>query len=143
MGSRQNPKKNSMSTQYPVGEVHSTDFSEQGKDKSPPSKKIIFCSVKEVEAKEIVTKWVLEWRDEISALIFKDELYVLSTICPHFGGEFNYSSKKGVLRCKWHNFEYDVTSGKLLIYNLSTCLRHYPFEVNSNGDLEVFYRGSL
>ena len=105
--------------------------------------KIKICRVDEVKKRKIVTKWVPEWRDEISALLFRDTIYVMSTICPHFGGSFLYEAGEGVLRCQWHGWRFDVSSGKLLDYELKTCLSHYPFEETLEGEIEVSFRGNI
>jgi nitrite reductase/ring-hydroxylating ferredoxin subunit len=104
--------------------------------------KIIFCQVEDVENNLIVTKWVDEWKDEISALTYEGDIYVLSTICPHLGGEFRYSSNNGILRCKWHAWEFSVKTGKLLTYPIATCLKHYQFEITNKNEIEVVYHGS-
>jgi nitrite reductase/ring-hydroxylating ferredoxin subunit len=104
--------------------------------------RITFCKVEDVEKKSIVTKWVDEWKDEISALIYEGDIYVLSTICPHFGGIFRYNSNNGILRCNWHAWEFSVKTGKLQTYPMATCLKHYHFEITDKNEIEVFYHGS-
>ena len=58
-------------------------------------KKIQFCSLTELQEKIFITKWVEEWRDEISAIFVKEynDIVVVSTVCPHFLGGNGTSSK--------------------------------------------------
>lgn len=72
-----------------------------------------FCSVTELKKELRVTKWMDELRDEISAFYIDGEILVMSTVCPHFGGEYSYD-KKGTLTCRWHGWKFDVRTGKSL-----------------------------
>lgn len=98
--------------------------------------KISFCSIAELKGGRRVTKWVDEWRDEITAFMIDGEIKVLSSICPHFGGEFDLVPDKRILRCKWHGLEFDLDSGKCTTFQIAGCLRRYPFE-EREGRLEV------
>ena len=73
-----------------------------------------FCSISELKRTRRITKWVEELRDEISAFYFDEKFWVMSTICPHFGGELEFKARKGILRCKWHGWKFDVKTGKSL-----------------------------
>ena len=84
-----------------------------------------------------MTKWVDEWRDEISAFVADGSIYVLSTVCPHFGGPIKAVKWTRKIRCDWHGWEFDLESGRCLSFPISACLRHYPFEENGE-HLEVF-----
>lgn len=55
-------------------------------------------------------------------------LRVISSVCPHFGGDFDFSEKGDSIRCKWHSWRFDVPTGRCLTYPLKTHLRHYDFE---------------
>ena len=84
------------------------------KKNMPENKTYFFCSVAELKQARRITKWIEELRDEISAFYFEEKIWVRSTICPHFGGEFEFNAHQGILRCKWHGWKFDVTTGKSL-----------------------------
>ncbi len=76
------------------------------------------------------TAWNDVLRDEVTVLKDRESLRVFSSVCPHFGGEFDFDVSKGTARCRWHAWEFDLASGKCLSYpRMKTCLRHYNFEV--------------
>ena len=79
-------------------------------------------------------KKLLEWKDEI--IIFKDcntdKLKIYSSICPHFGGEIIFDSKKNILRCKWHGWKFCIDSGKCLSYPIKGKINPYNFEIKPN-----------
>ena len=72
-----------------------------------------FCSVTELKKELRITKWMDELRDEISAFYIDGNILVLSTVCPHFGGEFEYD-RKGTLTCRWHGWKFNVRTRKSL-----------------------------
>src|SRR3989338_211442 len=80
----------------------------------PKPDRIKFCSLSELREKRIVTKWIESIKDEISALYAGDKVRVFSTVCPHFGGDFEYNEKKCLLRCKWHGWKFDAATGQSL-----------------------------
>ncbi len=86
-----------------------------------------FCAVAEVKARRVVTRWVDELRDEVTALWDGDEIRVISSVCPHFGGEFVFSPDCREARCKWHDWRFDVPSGRCLSFGVKTRLRRYEF----------------
>jgi nitrite reductase/ring-hydroxylating ferredoxin subunit len=98
--------------------------------------KIIFCSIEELKQKRMITRWINEWRDEISAVHLDDSLIVLSTVCPHFGGSLSFVSGTRELRCKWHGWNFDLDTGECQTFKIPGCLKHYPFK-KINGELEV------
>jgi nitrite reductase/ring-hydroxylating ferredoxin subunit len=102
----------------------------------PIPRKLKFCKIEELEESTQITKWVDEWKDEISAYWMEGEIVVLSTICPHFGGEFERISGARRLRCKWHGLEFNLNSGKCLNARISKSLSHYPWSKN-DGCLEI------
>ena len=97
---------------------------------------IRFCSLSELEAKGRVTRWIEEWRDELSAFSLDSEIVVVSTVCPHFGGELQREPGTRRLRCKWHSWEFDLDTGSCLTYRVAARLRHYPYALR-DGYLEV------
>ena len=73
-----------------------------------------FCSVSELKKNRKITRWIDELKDEISAFYVDDQIRVMSTVCPHFGGEFDLDEEKCLLRCRWHGWKFDLKSGKSL-----------------------------
>jgi nitrite reductase/ring-hydroxylating ferredoxin subunit len=55
-----------------------------------------------------------ELHDEISVFWMRGKPKAVSTICPHFGGEFDYDCDKEILRCQWHGWKFDLNTGKSL-----------------------------
>ena len=100
------------------------------------SNKIQFCTIAELKEKKIITKWIEDWRDEVSAIFSEDNIVVFSTVCPHFGGELKLIHKPARLRCKWHGWSFDLKTGKCLSSMMTTCLRKYSFQ-EKNDFLEV------
>ena len=75
-------------------------------------KEIFFCHLQALKDKKKITIWNENLKDEISAFYVNEEIYVYSSICPHFGGEFEFNKKKLAIRCLWHGWKFDVTTGK-------------------------------
>jgi nitrite reductase/ring-hydroxylating ferredoxin subunit len=93
------------------------------------------CSLSELRREGRVTLWVDELRDEITAIASGPELKVFSSVCPHFGGEFDFSGlASGRLKCRWHAWSFDWRDGTCLSYPLKTKLRHYDFRADEAAD---------
>ncbi|MBI4945436.1 MAG: Rieske 2Fe-2S domain-containing protein [Bacteroidetes bacterium] len=60
--------------------------------------------------KKKVTKFIDELKDEISVFWMQGKPKAVSTVCPHFGGEFDYDSSKDILRCRWHGWKFDLNT---------------------------------
>ncbi len=71
--------------------------------------------------------------------------YAWSNFCPHQGAsickgpvcgtrlpslvyEYKYGMEEQILRCPWHGWEFDLTTGQLLV-DSHTKLRGYPVEI--------------
>jgi nitrite reductase/ring-hydroxylating ferredoxin subunit len=93
------------------------------------------CSLRQLRANRRLTCWVDELRDEITALFLGDELLVFSSVCPHFGGELDFSCvASGQATCKWHAWRFDLREGRCLSHRLPTRLRHYQFVADEPTD---------
>lgn len=99
---------------------------------------LVFCSIDDLRRQRKITKWVEELRDELTALSLPDgEIIVTSSICLHMGGEFEVDWNTQQLRCRWHDWRFDIKTGECLSYSLpGRRLQHYPFE-QREGRLEV------
>lgn len=98
-----------------------------------------FCLVEDLKRVKSLSRWVDELKDELAAIYLENEIYVISSVCPHFGGEFDFQKRrKCTLKCKWHDWEFDLATGKCLTYSIGTKLRHYKFDV-SDGYIMVRY----
>lgn len=53
-----------------------------------------------------------------------DQISVVPTVCPHLLGPLSTTADKNVLRCPWHGYEFDLTSGKCLSPDHAKC--HLP-----------------
>lgn len=85
--------------------------------------KIEICDLKDLNL--YVTKFVEEIRDEIIIYKLNGEIFVKSSICPHFGGEIYFCKTKKKLRCKWHDWIYCPETGRCETYNIKTNVRNY------------------
>jgi|GEM_PF-502153 len=93
------------------------------------SKRVRFCRVSELDAKGHVTRWIDEWRDEITAVKTAEGIVTMSSVCPHHGGELVPDAASGRMVCKWHGWEFDLKEGKCQSYNIAACLRIYESRV--------------
>jgi nitrite reductase/ring-hydroxylating ferredoxin subunit len=83
-----------------------------------------------------------------------EEYFAYRNVCPHAGApvcegricgttlpsavyEYEYSEKKKVLRCPWHGWEFELTTGRHLV-DEKMKLRGYPVEAGSNPGLESY-----
>jgi len=48
-----------------------------------------------------------------------------STVCPHFGGPLELSEDRSLLRCKWHDWRFEVASGCVTNRRVNTKSRTY------------------
>ena len=96
--------------------------------------KKFICTTNELINKSYIVRWIEEWKDEV--IIFKDcntdKLKIYSSICPHFGGEVIFDSKKNILRCKWHGWKFCIDTGKCLSYPIKGKINSYNFEIKPN-----------
>ena len=94
--------------------------------------KIIFCERKELIQSKQVTRWIDQWRDEVTAIIHGGEIFVVSSVCPHFGGELKFEKKRSLFRCNWHHWEFNLIDGKCLTFPIAACLWRYDFEIEND-----------
>jgi len=78
-------------------------------------KSFYYSSVKNIKKKIFFTKWIEDLNDEIGCVYEDQKIFLFSSICPHFGGEFTYDLKHRTLRCKWHGWKFDALTGKSLV----------------------------
>ena len=69
-----------------------------------------FCSLAELKSKKKVTRYIEALRDEVSVFWMNGKPKAISSVCPHFGGEFDYDPGKEMLRCRWHGWKFDLHS---------------------------------
>jgi nitrite reductase/ring-hydroxylating ferredoxin subunit len=80
------------------------------------------------------------------------EFFAISNRCPHQGGElvhghltglvessepgcYTYSRQGEILRCPWHQWEYDIRTGKSWCDPRSIRVRNYPVAVETGAKL--------
>lgn len=59
---------------------------------------------------------------------------VVGTSLPSKPGEFLYGKEGEVIRCPWHGWEFDLTSGKSLFDPMKCWVKSYEVEVQDNGE---------
>jgi nitrite reductase/ring-hydroxylating ferredoxin subunit len=92
-----------------------------------------FCRRDELERAGSLTKWLDGLRDEVLLLLVDGAPVAYSSICPHFGGEFDVRPAELEARCRWHGWRFDLRTGDCLTYPTRCRLRRY--EVEEDGDL--------
>ena len=94
---------------------------------------IRFCSIADIEVNGQYTKWIDQWSDEITAFMINEKIVVISTVCPHFGGEIVRCPKNhDRLRCRWHDWQFDISSGKCLTSNIKGSLQRYEHHIDDD-----------
>lgn len=76
--------------------------------------------------------------DGMSVLLCRvdNKVYALDGVCPHRGAQLSTGTLVGTtIRCPWHDWEFDCTSGCGLT-NPQSELQHYPV-VERNGQIWV------
>ena len=94
----------------------------------------------------------------IGVFNIKGEFYALRNICPHQGGplcegrltgfvmadkpggEYRYERRGEILRCPWHGWEYDVTTGQSWVDPASVRTRRYEVEVATADNIPPTYQ---
>jgi len=99
-------------------------------------KTIKLCRESDLKKARQITQWIDAWADELSAIYDNQEITIVSSVCPHFGGELELVSDRKKVRCNWHHWEFDLDSGKCLTFPISACLRRYPYRI-VDGFIEV------
>ena len=87
------------------------------------------CTLSQLEDRDFYKTWMKEFKDEI--IVFKDEkkIYVMSSICPHFGGPIIYNKKQKELSCHWHGLKFSLEGKCLNQKNFKPCLNHYEYKI--------------
>jgi nitrite reductase/ring-hydroxylating ferredoxin subunit len=107
-------------------------------ENSASDKLIPHCSMQDLRQRTCVIKWLYELRDEVAVMLIDGNPIVRSSVCPHFGGEFDFRAAEAMLECKWHGWRFDARTGECRNFRIGTKLRAYPFEI-INGIVYVKY----
>ena len=68
-----------------------------------------------------------------------DNFYALAGECPHQGGPMAQGELEGpILTCPWHNFRFDVRTGRTLDPPIGNCLKYELRQ--ENGQLQLLNR---
>jgi nitrite reductase/ring-hydroxylating ferredoxin subunit len=95
-------------------------------------KELYICNENVLEEKNFIIKWIEEIKDEIIVIKKnKNVIKVFSSICPHFGGQLYYDASKKTIRCKWHDWRFDCSTGACLTFKIKSLLRTYDFKIHS------------
>ena len=90
----------------------------------------------------------LNWRTSLGVFNVEGRFYALKNLCPHQGGplcqgrlrplvlsdgpyQVSYQRESEILRCPWHNWEFDITTGKALC-NPRMRVRTYPVTIEGD-----------
>lgn len=66
-----------------------------------------------------------------------EQVYAVSAICPHRGAQLATGHLEDcTLRCPWHDWEFDVTSGQGITNPMSS-LKSYPVDIR-DGKIVLF-----
>ena len=61
--------------------------------------------------------------------LFDGNVILRSSVCPHFGGDFEFRATEAILECKWHGWKFDARTGECRNHTIGTKLRTYQFEI--------------
>ena len=65
----------------------------------------------------------------VAVFLHQGRIYALNETCPHRGGPLHLGRvTKGVVRCPWHLWQFELTTGKSPI-NPASCVATYPVRV--------------
>lgn len=98
------------------------------------------CHRDDLERSRVVTRWLDDLRDEVTAVLIDGRIIARSSVCPHFAGEFDVDLDARVFRCKWHAWEFDIESGRCVSNCFKGALRCYETE-EQDGMIAVLYDG--
>lgn len=94
--------------------------------------------MRDLRERRRITQWIDELRDELTALSLPEgRILVTSSVCVHMGGEFDVDWDHRQMRCRWHDWCYDLDSGHCVTFALpGRHLRHYAHVIEGD-DLYV------
>ena len=75
---------------------------------------VFLCNLIDLKKDKFIKSWFDELNDEVGAIYCNKEIFIYSTVCPHFGGEFELQNNECYLKCKWHGWKFDVKTGNSL-----------------------------
>lgn len=93
-----------------------------------------FCSLRDFREKGYVVKWIEEWKDELIAFPHGDGFKVMSSVCPHFGGEIVFEPVRREVKCKWHDYRFCPDTARCLTYPIPGRLQEYALVVRPAGE---------
>jgi len=85
--------------------------------------------MEELRQRRCIIRWFDEVRDEIAAMLVDGNVILRSSVCPHFGGDFEFRATEAILECKWHGWKFDARTGECRNHTIGTKLRTYQFEI--------------
>jgi len=69
---------------------------------------------------------------QIAIFRIGDEIHALENVCPHRGGPIGEGMiKDGKVTCPWHDWTFDIRTGKCT-FNASVCLLRFPVKVEGS-----------
>ena len=73
-----------------------------------------FATTQELQGKRIIAKWI--GNQEIAVSIQDGTIRAFSNVCPHKGGPLNEGTwlDGARVRCPWHGYVFDVSTGQCL-----------------------------
>lgn len=105
-----------------------------------PPQRYPLCRREELERARVVTRWLDDLRDEVTAVLIDGRIVARSSVCPHFAGEFAVDLAARRFRCKWHAWEFDIESGRCVSNGFKGVLRRYETD-EQDGVIAVLYDG--
>jgi nitrite reductase/ring-hydroxylating ferredoxin subunit len=96
------------------------------------------CRREDLERERVVTRWLDDLRDEVTAVLLDGRIIARSSVCPHFAGEFGVDLERRLFRCKWHAWEFEIETGRCRSLGFKGMLRRYD-TVEEDGTIAVVY----
>jgi nitrite reductase (NADH) small subunit len=66
-----------------------------------------------------------------------EDYFAVEDICPHMGAFLSRGFRRpGTIICPWHNWVFDLASGRCVSNNTGACVQTFPVQV-INGDIHL------
>ena len=91
------------------------------------------CSLAELSKRRAVAVDLGEVR--VAVFLHRGRVHALSETCPHRGGPLHLGRvERGVVRCPWHEWQFDLVTGCSPV-NPNSCVAVYPVRIEDEAVL--------
>ena len=87
------------------------------------------CNINEINPMKLVTLN----NERILLVNLNNKIYAMDEICSHKGAPLNEGSLQGkILTCPWHQSQFDVTTGKVLMGPAMQDVKSYAIKIEGD-----------